>query len=125
MRYGLAFYEYDANPLFALEPGEKSMTLFIAEPNVVESFADRLKGVNASTSSIYFDNLNRLPLDVVEKVIRESVVSRQERIRSKAPVPTQDDLLKLWKINEEAVAVPPPIIHIPVASTSTPEEKAD
>lgn len=124
MRYGLAFYEYDTNPLFALEPGEKSMTLFIAEPKVVANFADRLKGVNTETSSIYFDNLNRLPLDVVEKVIRESVVSRQERIRSKSPVPNQEELLKLWKIREEAAAVPPPIIRIPV-NPAEPAEKAE
>lgn len=125
MRYGLAFYEYDTNPLFALEPGEKSMTLFIAEPKVVAGFADRLKGVNPETSSIHFDNLNRLPLDVVEKVIRESVVSRQERIKSGAAVPNQDELLKLWKIKEEAAAVPPPIIHIPVNPPADAEPKAE
>ena len=124
MRYGLAFYEYDTNPLFALEPGEKSMTLFVAEPKVVEHFSGKLKGINTETSSIYFDNLNRLPLDIVEKVIRESVVSRQERIRSNEPVPDQEELLKLWRIQAEAAAVPPPIIHIPV-NPPEPENKAE
>ncbi|MCG5031160.1 DUF1801 domain-containing protein [Mesosutterella sp. OilRF-GAM-744-9] len=124
MRYGLAFYEYDTNPLFALEPGEKSMTLFVAEPKVVEHFSGKLKGINTETSSIYFDNLNRLPLDIVEKVIRESVVSRQERIRSNEPVPGQEELLKLWRIQAEAAAVPPPIIHIPV-NPPEPENKAE
>ena len=39
MRYGLAFYEYEMNPLFALEPGETSMTLYIAEPKVLENLS--------------------------------------------------------------------------------------
>ena len=115
MRYGLAFYEYETNPLFALEPGETSMKLYVGEPKVLENFKERLPGVDVETSSIFFNNLNRLPLDVVEKVIRESVVSRQERLREKRPVPGQDELLKVWQIKAEAAAVPPPIIHIPVA----------
>ncbi len=115
MRYGLAFYEYETKPLFALEPGESCMTLFIAEPQVIHHFAGKIKGICEDTCSIHFDNLNRLPLDAVEKVIRESVVSRQERIRSKQEVPGQEELLRLWKIQEEAAAVPPPIIHIPVS----------
>ena len=89
MRYGLAFYEYEMNQLFALEPGETSMTLYIAEPKVLENYEGKIPGVNTETCSIFFDNLNRLPLDVVEKVIRESVVSRQERLRENQPVPGQ------------------------------------
>lgn len=123
MRYGLAFYEYEMNPLFALEPGETSMTLYIAEPKVLENYEGKIPGVNAETCSIFFDNLNRLPLDVVEKVIRESVVSRQERLRENQPVPGQDELLKIWQIKAEAAAVPPPIIHIPVAPAETEQKE--
>ena len=113
MRYGLAFYEYEMNPL----------TLYIAEPKVLENYEGKIPGVNTETCSIFFDNLNRLPLDVVEKVIRESVVSRQERLRENQPVPGQDELLKIWQIKAEAAAVPPPIIHIPVAPAETEQKE--
>ena len=49
MRYGLAFYEYEMNPLFALEPGETSMTLYIAEPKVLENYEGKIPGVNTET----------------------------------------------------------------------------
>lgn len=52
MRYGLAFYEYEMNPLFALEPGETSMTLYIAEPKVLENYEGKIPGVNTETCSI-------------------------------------------------------------------------
>ena len=87
MRYGLAFYEYEMNPLFALEPGETSMTLYIAEPKVLENYEGK------------------------------------ERLRENQPVPGQDELLKIWQIKAEAAAVPPPIIHIPVAPAETEQKE--
>ncbi len=114
MRYGLAFYEYETNPLFALEPGETSMTLFIAEAAVLQNFTGRLAGIDAEKGSVFFDNFNRLPLDVVEKVIREAVIARQERLHRKDAVPGQDELLRIWGIQEEAAAVPPPVVRINV-----------
>jgi uncharacterized protein YdhG (YjbR/CyaY superfamily) len=112
MRYGLAFYELDG-PLFALESGRRHMSLYVAEKDVVVKHKDALTGVNAAKSFIKFSDLNRLPLDVVEKIVRDSVAARRQRV-SQGTVPTQADLLKLWDINEEAAAPPATTVKLPV-----------
>ncbi len=103
MRYGLAFYELDG-PLFALESGRRHMSLYIAEREVVVKHKEALPGVNTVRSFVKFSDLNRLPLDVVEKIVRDSVAARRTRVQQGA-VPTQADLLKLWAIKEEAAQV--------------------
>src|ERR1700741_4399602 len=100
MRYGLAFYELDG-PLFALESGRRHMSLYVAEQDVVLKHKDALPGVNPGKSFIKFSDLNRLPLHVVEKIVRDSVAARRARL-SQGTVPTQAELLKLWSIKEEA-----------------------
>ena len=112
MRYGLAFYELDG-PLFALESGRRHMSLYVAEKEVVLKHKDALTGVNAAKSFIKFSDLNRLPLDVVEKIVRDSVAARRQRV-SQGTVPTQAELLKLWDINEEAAAPPATTVKLPV-----------
>jgi uncharacterized protein YdhG (YjbR/CyaY superfamily) len=111
MRYGLAFYELDG-PLFALESGRRHMSLYVAEKDVVLKHKDALTGVNAAKSFIKFSDLNRLPLDVVEKIVRDSVAARRQRV-SQGTVPTQAELLKLWDINEEAAAPPATTVKLP------------
>jgi uncharacterized protein YdhG (YjbR/CyaY superfamily) len=113
MRYGLAFYELDG-PLFALESGRRHMSLYVAEKDVVLKHKDALQGVNAAKSFIKFSDLNRLPLDVVEKIVRDSVAARRQRL-AQGSVPTQAELLKLWGINEEAAAPPATTVKLPVA----------
>lgn len=105
MRYGLAFYELDG-PLFALESGRRHMSLYVAEQEVVARHKDVLPGVDTKRSFIRFSDLNRLPLDVVEKIVRDSVAARRTRV-SQGTVPTQAELLKLWDIKEEKAAPPP------------------
>lgn len=105
MRYGLAFYELDG-PLFALESGRRHMSLYVAEQDVIVKHKDALPGINAQRSFIKFSDLTRLPLDVVEKIVRDSVAARRSRV-SAGTVPTQADALKLWAINEEKAAPPP------------------
>jgi uncharacterized protein YdhG (YjbR/CyaY superfamily) len=117
MRYGLAFYELDG-PLFALESGRRHMSLYVAEKDVVLKHKDALSGVNAAKSYIKFSDLNRLPLDVVEKIVRDSVAARRQRV-AQGTVPTQADLLKLWDINEEAAAPPSTTVKIPMNKTPT------
>ncbi len=108
MRYGLAFYELDG-PLFALESGRRHMSLYVAEPDVVAKHKDALPGVDPKRSYIRFSDLNRLPLDVVEKIVRDSVAARRQRLTQGA-VPTQSDLLKLWGIKEEKAVAPVDVI---------------
>lgn len=108
MRYGLAFYELDG-PLFALESGRKHMSLYVAEQDVVIKHKDALVGVDPKRSFIKFSDLNRLPLDVVEKIVRDSVAARRQRV-SQGTVPTQAELLKLWGIKEEKAVAPVDVI---------------
>ncbi len=117
MRYGLAFYELDG-PLFALESGRRHMSLYVAEQEVIVKHKDALPGINAQRSYIKFSDLTRLPLDVVEKIVRDSVAARRSRV-SAGTVPTQADALKLWAINEEKAAPPP---GYQVISTKPPPE---
>jgi uncharacterized protein YdhG (YjbR/CyaY superfamily) len=105
MRYGLAFYELDG-PLFALESGRRHMSLYVAEQDVIVKHKDALPGINPQRSFIKFSDLTRLPLDVVEKIVRDSVAARRSRV-SAGTVPTQADALRLWAINEEKAAPPP------------------
>jgi uncharacterized protein YdhG (YjbR/CyaY superfamily) len=104
MRYGLAFYELDG-PLFALESGRRHMSLYVAEQEVVLRHKEALAGVNPARSFIRFSDFNRLPLDVVEKIVRESVVARRARAAN-GSIPTQAELLKLWAIKEQAAQAP-------------------
>jgi uncharacterized protein YdhG (YjbR/CyaY superfamily) len=118
MRYGLAFYELDG-PLFALESGKRHMSLFVAEQEVVVKHKDAVAGVDVKRSFVKFADLNRLPLDVVEKIVRDSVAAR--RVRATAgTIPTQAELLKLWAIKEEAATPPPPRQTISLKPTLPP-----
>ncbi|MGE5665644.1 MAG: DUF1801 domain-containing protein [Betaproteobacteria bacterium] len=117
MRYGLAFYELDG-PLFALESGKRHMSLYVAEQEVVQRHKDVIPGVDPERSHIRFADLNRLPLDVVEKIVRDSVTARRTRVQA-GQVPTQAELLKLWNIKEEAAAAPPPVVRSPVVRPNT------
>jgi hypothetical protein len=117
MRYGLAFYELDG-PLFALESGRRHMSLYVAEQEVVIKHKESLPGVNTTRSFVKFSDLNRLPLDVVEKIVRDSVAARRTRAMHGA-LPTQAELLKLWAIKEEAAQVPVPVAKAPAAAAKT------
>ena len=118
MRYGLAFYELDG-PLFALESGRRHMSLYVAEHEVVLRHKEALAGVNAARSFIRFSDFNRLPLDVVEKIVRESVVARRARAAN-GTIPTQAELLKLWAIKEQAAQAPQAVTRAVAAPAAKP-----
>ena len=122
MRYGLAFYELDG-PLFALESGRRHMSLYVAERDVVLKHKDALTGVNAAKSYIKFSDLNRLPLDVVERIVRDSVAARRQRVAA-GSVPTQAELLKLWDINEEDAAPPSTTVKLAVGKPAAAMSEA-
>ncbi len=122
MRYGLAFYELDG-PLFALESGRRHMSLYVAEREVVVKHKEALPGVNTVRSFVKFSDLNRLPLDVVEKIVRDSVAARRTRVQQGA-VPTQADLLKLWAIKEEAAQVATTVLPVVAPSPRKAAEEA-
>lgn len=113
MRHALAFYELQG-PLFALESGEKSMTLYVAEESVLETFKDKLQ-VDMVHRSILFSDLNRIPLDNIEKIVRDSVTARRARVAS-GEVPTQAQMLEIWGVTEEDAKAPPPVVRISMKS---------
>ena len=113
MRHALAFYELQG-PLFALESGEKSMTLYVAEETVIEAFKDKLL-VNMEHPSILFNDLNRIPLDSIEKIVRDSVTARRSRVAN-GEVPTQAQMLSIWGVTEEDAKAPPPVVRISMKS---------
>ncbi len=118
MRFGLAFYEMDG-PLFAVVSQEKALTLYFAEQDVVNEFADQIPLLDVDHCRIAFSDLNCLPLDQVEKLVRASLSKRRERDAGSAP--SQDDLLELWGVKEEALAVAPPIVRINMTDDETNE----
>lgn len=122
MRYGLAFYELDG-PLFALQSGRRHMSLYVAEQDVMIKHKESLPGVNTAHSYVKFSDLNRLPLDVVEKIVRDSVAARRTRA-SQGNLPTQAELLKLWAIKEEAAQVPVPAAKTATARASSTTKEA-
>ena len=109
MRHALAFYELQG-PLFALESGEKSMTLYVAEESVLETFKDKLQ-VDMVHRSILFSDLNRIPLDNIEKIVRDSVTARRARVAS-GEVPPQAQMLENRGETEEEAKAPPPDVRI-------------
>ena len=92
MRFGLSFYELDG-PLFAVESHEKSLVLYLAERDVVKDFEDKIKNIDIKHCRVEFPDLNCLSLDVVEKLVRASLV---------------------WGLTEKDVEAAPPIVRITI-----------
>lgn len=111
MRFGLAFYELDG-PIFAVKSHEKSLTLYYAEKDAAVGNESRWKGLDQEHRCVEFRDLNCLPLDVVEGIVRSSLKLR--RSRPIEEMPTQAELLEVWGIREEDAAVAPPIVRIVV-----------
>jgi len=114
MRASLAFYEL-GGPLFALESLETSMKLFVAESAALEKHQDVLPSVELAHRFILIDDLNRIPLPAIEKVIRESVAIRRAHLHDKG-APTQSELLDVWGLSEEDAKAPPPTVRISLKS---------
>ena len=111
MRFGLAFYELDG-PIFAVKSHDKSLTLYYAEKDAAAAGVGRWKGLDVEHRCVEFRDLNCLPLDVVENIVRASLKLR--RGRPIEDLPTQAELLEVWGIREEDAAVAPPIVRIVV-----------
>lgn len=123
MRHALAFYEL-SGPLFALESGEKSMTLYVAETDVILAFKEKIKNVDIERQTILFDDLNRIPLDVIEKIVRESVAARRARV-SAGKALTLAELLAIWGLTEEDAKAPPPTVRISMKSREEEGENTE
>ena len=72
----------------------------------------------------FFPDLNRIPLDVIEKIVRESVTARRATMAAGA-VPTQAELLHIWGKTEEDAKAPPPVVRISLKSREEEEAEAE
>ena len=61
--------------------------------------------------------------DVVEKIVRLSLAVRRQN--PQGHIPTQEELVEMWGIKEETLAVAPPIVRINRGTDSQDESKAD
>lgn len=122
MRFGLAFYELDGGPVFAVESRDKALVFYYAEKAACEGFENKWKGLDAEHQLVAFQDLNCLPLDVVETVVRASLKLRKGRLASESP--TQQELLQVWGLKEEDAAVAPPIVRIVVSHDEDEAEAA-
>ena len=91
------------------------MILFVAEETVLEAFKEKLPNVNLVQRTILFNDLNRIPLDHIERIVRDSVTARRSRVAN-GEMPTQAQMLEIWGITEEAAKAPPPTVRISLKS---------
>lgn len=119
MRFGIAFYELDGAPIFAVESLETSLRLYAVERSVIEELKDKYKTINTEHCCAEFKDLNCMPLEVVEKIVRMSLAVR--RGNPDARIPTQQEIIDMWGIKEENLAVAPPIVRIS-RNTDTPDD---
>lgn len=119
MRASLAFYEL-GGPLFALESLDNSMRLYVAEGSILEKHFPAFPSMDLEHRCVLLNDLNRIPLPAIEKIIRESVALRRSHLDDKNS-PTQTELLKIWGLTEEDAAAPAPTVRI---SLKTHEEDA-
>lgn len=122
MRFGLAFYELDG-PIFAVKSHDKSLTLYYAEKDAAAAGVGRWKGLDVEHRYVEFRDLNCLPLDVVENIVRASLKLR--RGRPIEDLPTQAELLEVWGIREEDATVAPPIVRIVVPHDEEAEPNSE
>lgn len=121
MRFGIAFYELDGAPIFAVESLEKSLRLYAAERSVIEELKNKFKTINTERCCAEFTDLNCMPLDVVEKIVRLSLAVRRKN--PQGHIPTQEELVEMWGIKEETLAVAPPIVRINRGTESQDDPK--
>lgn len=75
MQHGLPLYEL-AGPLFALASQKHYMSLYVAEAAIVKKYRKGLGRLSVGKSCIRFTSLEKLPLDTVERILREAAASR-------------------------------------------------
>ena len=72
MRYRMPTYEYRGGMLCAFASQKQYMSLYM-EPDIVEQHRVDLEGLNVGKSCIRFRRLDRLPLETVRTMLRETL----------------------------------------------------
>lgn len=74
MRYRMPTYELEGRVLCAIASQKRYMSLYMAT-ELVERHRDELADLNVGKSCIRFTKLERLPLDIVRTILRETAQS--------------------------------------------------
>ena len=75
MRYRMPTYEYEGGVLCAFASQKQYMSLYM-EPDLVEQHRAALDGLSVGKSCIRFRRLDKLPLETVRTMLRETLGSR-------------------------------------------------
>jgi uncharacterized protein YdhG (YjbR/CyaY superfamily) len=75
LKYRMPTFEYGRDVLCALASQKHYMSLYM-EPDLVEKHRQDLAGLDVGKSCIRFRKLEKLPLDTVETILRETVEMR-------------------------------------------------
>ena len=91
---------------------------------MILAFKEKIKNVDSERQTILFDDLNRIPLDVIEKIVRESVAARRARVAAGNAL-TLAELLTIWGLTEEDAKAPPPTVRISMKSREEEGENTE
>lgn len=79
--HGMPFYDL-RGPLFALASQKHYLSLYICDPELLESYRPRLpRSLNVGKSCIRFKKLEELPLDTIEEMMAATVKRSRETRR--------------------------------------------
>ena len=72
MKYNMPTYDYAGEGLCAFASQKQYMSLYM-DVDLVEEHADDLSHLNVGKSCIRFTKLEKLPLDTIEQILKETV----------------------------------------------------
>ena len=72
MKYNMPTYDYAGEGLCAFASQKQTMSLYM-DVDLVEEHADELSHLDVGKSCIRFTKLEKLPLDTVEQILKETV----------------------------------------------------
>ena len=75
MKYRMPTYEYQGGVLCAFASQKQYMSLYM-EPDLVAQHRPDLEGLSVGKSCIRFRRLDKLPLDTVRRMLRETLRTR-------------------------------------------------
>jgi uncharacterized protein YdhG (YjbR/CyaY superfamily) len=81
VRYRMPTYDYEGAMLCAFASQKQYMSLYV-EPRILDGHRWELQHLNLGKSCIRFRRLDQLPLDVVRKVLGETVLAIDEALTS-------------------------------------------
>lgn len=70
MRHGMPAYDVGGRELFLFASQKRYVSLYL-DPEIVEKYRGELEGLSLGKGCVRFRKLNRLPLETVERMLRD------------------------------------------------------